>query len=365
MTLRNRFFVVGALACLAAPFVSQAHAEPESTPVVYGDSSVTVKEVTSKIAQEATKQTTGMISGRISQAVSNATGNISAGSVPNVGVPSPNTSSLQNGGAGKAAGDQATRGGAWANVSNSWLSGSQAQADFSGTLQTVVAGADYMVLDNMLVGASLGYEHGNVSLKYNGGKLKANNIAFAPYAAYIINDVWSVDAAGGHAWVDYDLSRANGTVSGNTRGSRWFASTNINANVTRGPWQLGSSVGYLYTKEHTDEYTESDGSNADGVKFRLGQAHATFRSGYLFPTDWGNVNPFGSVRFEYDANKTAATAVDAVGTKGYDSRFGTTFSVGTNFIIGDNNLLTIEGSTTQFRDNLESYTISGTYRIKF
>ncbi len=358
MTLRKGFFALGFIALLGGTGESLA------TPVdnhVYGNAPTSntapQSAVVAQVVAEGTKQTAGLISTRISSAVSNATGAISVSPV--------RTSSLSGEPTGKAAGDAARRGGVWLNGSNNWLSGDHANANFSGTLQTAVTGADYLVRDDILLGASLGYEHGDVSLKYSGGKFEANNFAFAPYAAYIINDVLSVDVSGGHAWVNYDISRANGTVSGETSGSRWFAATNLNANWRVDAWQLGASAGYIYTKEHTDDYTESDGTNAQGLKFRLGQASSKFRVGYLIPTDWGTVNPFGSVRLEYDANKTAASAIDAAGSKAYDDRFGTTFSLGTNVLVGDNNTVTIEGSTTQFRDDLKNYSLVGTYRFKF
>lgn len=355
MALRKGLFALGLMALLGA--TSQGFASPppqqSNNTQVYGSTPMVVAQ----IVAEGTKQTAGLISTRISSAVSNATGAIS--------ISPTRTSSLSEGTVGKAAGDSARRGGVWLNGSNNWMSGDHANANFSGTLQTAVAGVDYLVRDNVLVGASLGYEHGDISLKYNGGNFEANNLAFAPYAAYIINDVWSVDASGGHAWVNYDLSRANGTISGDTSGSRWFASTNLNANWRVDAWQLGTSLGYIYTKESTDDYVESDGTNANGPKFRLGQANGKFRVGYLVPTEWGTVNPFGAVRLEYDANKTAASAIDAAGTKAYDDRFGTTFSLGANVLVGDNDTLSIEGSSTQFRDDLKNYSLIGTYRHKF
>lgn len=354
MALHKGFFALGLMTLLGVSGQGFASPAPQQNQV-YG--STPTPTVVGQIVAEGTKQTAGLISTRISSAVSNATGAISISPV--------RTSSLSEGTTGKAAGDSARRGGVWLNGSNNWMSGDHANANFAGTLQTAVAGVDYLVRDNVLVGASLGYEHGNVSLKYSGGKFEANNVAFAPYAAYIINDVWSVDASGGHAWVNYDLSRANGTVSGDTSGSRWFASTNLNANWRVDAWQLGASAGYIYTTEETDDYVESDGTNAKGPKFRLGQANSKFRVGYVIPTEWGTVNPFGAVRLEYDANKTAASAVDAAGSKAYDDRFGTTFFLGTNVLVGDNDTLSFEGSTTQFRDDLKNYSLIGTYRHKF
>ncbi|KAF0224716.1 MAG: outer membrane protein domain-containing [Rhodospirillaceae bacterium] len=350
MGLRNVFLGLLALLCVSAKSLSSASA---------ADAYAQNPTVTREVAQEATKQTTSMISGRISSVVSGATGSIS----PSVPTSPVNTSALI--GDGKAAGDAPARGGLWANASHNWMSGKQASADFAGTMKVAVGGVDYRITDQLLLGTSLGYEHGYFSLKYSGGKMVANNYAFAPYMAYIINDIWSLDATAGHAWVNYDISRANGNVAGSTSGSRWFAASNLSASTTLGPWRLGASTGYLYSKEDTEDYVETDGTAARGVKFRLGQAHATVRGGYLFLTDWGSVNPFVAARAEYDANKTAATAVDAIGTKGYDDRFGMVFTSGVNLAIGDSHSLSIEAASSQFRENVDSFTLGGTYRFKF
>lgn len=349
--MNNRIWLLaaGALASIAASGNAQA-AE------AYGN---VTQEVSSKVAQEATKQTTGLISARISQAVSNVTGNIRTGSAPQtsqISVPE---------GEGRAAGNVDKRLAVWFNADNSWLSGEQTGADFSGTLQTAVGGVDYVLRDNLLIGTALGYEHGSFSLKYNAGGMKANNFAISPYIAYIISPNWSVEATGGHAWVNYDLNQTSGTVTGDTSGHRWFGAAKVSGNFNIDAWELGSSLGYAYLRESTDDYTLSNGTRSEGMSYRLGQIQNGYRVGYGFETDWGKIVPYAGARLEFDVNKTPSATIDNAGTKAYTGRFGTTFTLGTTFNIGDDQSLSVEGSTVQFRENLESYTLGASYRIRF
>lgn len=354
MKIRVWLLAAGAAACLVFPVSAQARD-------AYGQ---ITQEVSSKVAQEATKQTTGLISTRISQAVSNVTGSIRTGAP--VGPSTPQTSQIAvPEGAGKAAGDADKRLALWANIDGSWLSGQQRGADFSGTLQTAVGGFDYLVQDNLLMGAALGYEHGLFSLKYNAGHLKANNIALSPYVAYIINPNWSVEGTAGHSWVNYDLDQTGGAVTGNTSGHRWFGSGKVSGNFTVDAWQLGTSLGYAYLREETDAYTMSNGTQNRGLSYRLGQVQNGYRVGYGFDMDWGRIVPYAAARLEFDVNKTPAAAIDTGGTKAYDGRFGTTFTLGTTLEVGDDQTVSLEGSTTQFRDNLNAYTVGASYRLRF
>ncbi len=347
--MHKRFGLVFAfgLASLVALLAPKAEAV---TP--YG----ATETVSAKIAQETTKQAAGMISARISQAVSSVTGSISAGTI---------TSEAPQGGAGRAAGNDPYRWGVWANGGVSWLAGDQQNADFRGTIKTFVTGLDRLVTDDLLVGVALGYEHADIRLKYNNGRFEANNIAVSPYIGYIINNTFSLDATAGYALLNYDLERNSGNVRGSTDGSRWFGAANLNANTASGPWRFGSSLGYLYLRETTDAYTESDTTRVASGTNHLGQARLAFKLSHVVPTSWGSFTPYGQVRFEYDVDRSAPGVVDNAGTRAYDDRFGTAFTVGASIFSGNRHTFGIEASTTQFRSDISDYSLVGNYRLRF
>jgi len=338
----------------------------------YGTNAAGTTVTAPEVTKQASAQTAGLISARVSSAVSSATGNISAGAAPApapISTPTP-TSSLQPGdkvsfstGNTSAAGDVAKRFGAWANAGVTHINNDQAGSEFSGNILTGLVGGDYLVNDYLLVGLSGGYEHGDIDTTYNNGTLTSSGVTVAPYLAVIINKYFSIDTSFGHTWVSYDES--HGGVTGSTNGSRYFATVNGNANTMIDNWQLGSSLGFLYTKEDQDAYSESNGTAVGKVKVRLGQARATERLGYLAPVSWGYVNPYGWARLEYDVSKTAAGVIDSKGTLASHSNFGTTFGLGVNFGLGDYTTLNVEGTTTQFRENLQVYGGTATIRVKF
>jgi len=344
--------------CAATAIILGGAALPAHAEITYG--SAPPPSIVPRVITTATSTTTTLISTRIAQVVSGVTTNLG-------GTLTKTSSSLQQQDFGKAAGDLPDQWGWWTNVSNTWMYDDQPNANFHGRLQNVIAGLDRRVTDDLLVGITLGYEHPDIRTDFNGGTFNGHNVAVAPYAAYVLDDIFSVDASGGYVWLNYAFSRQGAAITGNTGGGRWFGAANFNANTTIDAWQLGASLGYLYIYEQEDAYQEHGiGGNAmSAAQVRLGQVRGTVRGGYLFDTSWGQLNPYASIRLEYDDSKTPASVVDTVGTFSANSRFGTTFTGGINGILGNGMTVGLQGETTEFRDHLNIYTLSGTFRIRF
>lgn len=341
----------------------------------YGANSPSTIVVAPQVTKAAAQQSTGLISERIAHAIANATG---GRSTPLPGAPRPQPNSPQNAPpqdssaeqddrkAGLSAGNEPTRLAVWANASNTWLKGDLVGADFDGTIVDSLVGIDYFVTDRLLIGVVGGYEMARMTSSFNSGTLKSGGFAIAPYAAYLINDTYYLDATVGIASVDYTTSRDNGLVTGETTGHRWFASLNANgAFPLGGNWTLVDTVGFLYVSEDQGAYVESDGSTVDGIKVRLGQMRNTVNLGYRWPVEFGHVTPYGTVRVEYDVIKEPTSVIDSAGTVAYGTRFGATFGLGVNVGVGDNTILSLEASTAQFRENIEMYTVIANIRYRF
>jgi outer membrane autotransporter protein len=357
---------------LALPVVLWGYAGAAHAANTYGKDAAPNQIVAPEVTNAAAQQSTGLISERIAQAVSNATGgggSFSPFSAPPITPPRSQTS--ESGGVkglegGIAAGNQAPRLALWANMSNTWLHGSQVGADFAGTIIDSLIGVDYMVTEKLLIGVVGGYEHAKLNSDFNSGSLRGTGLAIAPYAAYIFSDSLYVDATAGYTWIDYTTARANDTITGSTNGRRWFAAGNLTAVIpTPSDWVLMNTLGFLYVSENQDPFRESDGSDVGGVKVRLGQVRDTIRLGYRFTTGFGFIMPYGSARLEYDAVKSPDTYIDSAGTLAYGSKFGTTFGLGLNMGIGDNTIISLEANSTQFRENLEAYSLVANIRYKF
>ncbi len=321
--------------------------------------------VAPQVTQQAATQTTSLLAGRISQAVSNVTGSIGGGPQPSFS-PSPGRVSGLNQ-QGKAAGDPVKDTALWMNAGNAWVENDQDGVNFDGTIQTAIVGIDHQITDNWLVGVAAGYEHPDVTTKFNNGTFKGNNFALFPYAAYIINKNFSLNAVAGYTLVNYDTTRNNGAVTGSIEGDRLFGNLNATASTTINNWGLSSTAGYMWLLETQDAYTETGvGANRNEEnQVRLGQLRWTNKAGYTLEQDWGSITPYGSVRLEYDASHTPTGVADAIGTPVANDRFGATFGIGADAKVGDDISVSLEGTSSEFREHLSTYAVSGTVRIKF
>ncbi|MGE5477535.1 MAG: autotransporter outer membrane beta-barrel domain-containing protein [Bacteroidales bacterium] len=337
--------------------------------------------VAPQVVQQASTQASNLLAGRISQAVSNVTGSLGGGGFGGGGggmggggmgggggfSPTPGPRSEVIGGNAKAAGDPVGKTAFWVNGGNAWVSNDQSGVNFSGTIQTGLVGMDHQFNDRILGGVALGYEHPDIKTKFNAGTFEGNNWAVSPYVGYIINNVFSVNAVAGYTWVNYDTTRSNGAVSGSISGERMFGNLNAVAATRIDNWYLGSTIGYMYLLETQEAYTERGTgavSNPEN-QIRLGQWRWTNKVGHSFIEEWGGYMPYASVRLEYDSSHTPSGVADAIGTPVANDRFGATFGLGADVAVGNDTTFSLEGSSTEFREHLSTYSVNGTLRVKF
>lgn len=366
---RKSYLLAGSAIVLGGVVAASAASAATYT---YGANAAGNTVVIAQATSQASTQTTNLIGSRVSSAVSSAVsgslGGASAGPTGGgftPGVQQQGTLVSSDAGQGRASGSAPRRTGVWLNGGYTWLENKQAGANFDGGITNVMGGIDYLVQNNVLVGVSAGYEHQDITTKFNSGTLKGDGLTIAPYFAFILNKNINFDASIGHSWVNYDMTRSGGAVTGSTDGDRWFGIANANYTTSINNWQLGASLGYLYSMEKQDAYHESNGNAIDEASTHLGQARLGGKVGYVAATNFGYLNPYTSARLEYDVVKDHAGTIDAQGTLANSDDFGVTFGLGMNAGIGENTTLNLEGTTTQFREDQSVYGVSGTVRYKF
>ena len=170
-------------------------------------------------------------------------------------------------GTGLAAGD-----GMGGSVFGTWASYSYNDFDsdfaFQGTqlgydadAHNFLAGFDRLFQNRFLLGLAFGYQSVETDTVFNGGGQDTDGYTVAPYAAVLLTDVFSVDVSGGYTGLDYDqdrISPADGTdIKASFDSDRWFVQTNLNAVMMVDSFVFGAKVGYLYTDEEQDGYTET------------------------------------------------------------------------------------------------------------
>lgn len=143
--------------------------------------------------------------------------------------------------------------------------------NYNGDTKSFMFGADKFVTDRLIAGLAIGYEDTEVFTLFNGGNNDSDGVTVVPYAAYLINDVLSFDAAFGYSFLDYGTNRistVNGsTITGGYDADRLFVSANLNASTMVNNFILSGRLGILYTEEEQDGYTES-GTGARTVSER-------------------------------------------------------------------------------------------------
>lgn len=149
-----------------------------------------------------------------------------------------------------------------------------AKVIYDADTASVLFGADRLFYDRLVLGVAGGYEDTDVFTFFNGGNTESDGFTVAPYMAYLINDTFSVDAAFGYSSLENDTDRleigTGSTLTADFDSDRLFFSTNINANTTYNDWYLSGRVGYLYSHESQDGYTET-GSTGGGGNRTVGE----------------------------------------------------------------------------------------------
>lgn len=175
------------------------------------------------------------------------------------------TASLGGGGlSGFAAGEMPRGWGIWGSYNFSDFESENAIAPYEGDINSVLFGVDLTFAERFVIGVAAGYEITDTETFYNAGNGDTDGVTVAPYAAFLINDTFSLDAAGGYTSLENEQDRTasnNGArLSAEFDSDRWFATANLNAIHSVGNFSMAAHGGFLYTREDQDPYTETGAS---------------------------------------------------------------------------------------------------------
>ncbi len=180
---------------------------------------------------------------------------------------------------------------------------------YDADTKSILVGADRLFYDRLVLGIAAGYEDTDVFTFFNGGNTETDGFTIAPYAAYLINDTFSVDAAFGYSSLENDTDRlelgTGSTLVADFDSDRWFFSTNINASTTYNEWFLSGRVGYLYSHESQDGYTETGSTGGAGNRtvgernVHISQLIVGGEAAYNF----GRQEPYFGAAYVYDLSR--------------------------------------------------------------
>ena len=265
-------------------------------------------------------------------------------------------------GTGMSAGGGDGRLGIWVSGGWSSIEDDLVSTAYDGNLYSVLFGADYQMNDRLLAGIPFGYESSNIDTTFNTGNSESDGFTIAPYAGYVLSRYFTVDVSGGYTFVSYDTRRtaSGSSVTGSTDSNRWFIAGNVNAYYAIDRITLGGTMGYSYTRENMDGFTESDSTSYTDRDFTIGQ----FRLGGTVGYQLGKVEPYLLTTYVYDAQMTKI-AVGSGQASPKNDRSGFDVGGGINFMLSDRVIGGFEGSTYVGRENFDSATLTGNLRIKF
>ncbi len=261
--------------------------------------------------------------------------------------------------AGESAGGSEPRFGAWVQVGNTWVDGSDPGGEFDGSALVGTLGLDYKSSDAMVVGVALGIESMDIDTKFNRGTFKGTGYSITPYIGVNLNENWQLSGLLGYSMVEYDVTAGSTNSSGSFDADRYVANGQVEGTYFFDAVRVSPRVGVLYMREKQDGYTDSRGTAISSSTINLGRLGAGATVGYNI----GGVEPYARAVAEYDfVNEDPVNLGNGQFTS--DNDYGINGAVGLNLRLSDNVSGNIEGSSGSIlRDNLDIYTLSGRLRI--
>lgn len=358
--MRLQFFAVliSSFAVLTSSAFAQSNNNRSST-----NNSSTGETVSNPVSQAVTVNTIGAISGGSTRGMGggqatfgSTTAHYSSG---NVGF----VSATGRGEVGASAGSDAQRFGVWGNFAGTSFSEDQAAINSDGQVYTFAMGADYLATNWMIAGLSLGYERQSVNTNFNQGTWDSNGLVVAPYVVLqLIPNKLFLDATVGYVGQSINLERSNGSISADTTGTRFFMSSNLQANLEYGKFLVRPIVGAMWMYQGIEGYQET-GTGAQNVQdttVHFGRMIAGSQVGYNF----GNVQPFVLAQYQYDFKSDMPT-VGAGQIQPVVYRNSALVGAGVLFNISRRLSSGVQFATEVGKTDYISYTGQGTLRYAF
>jgi hypothetical protein len=276
---------------------------------------------------------------------------------------SPVTRYFEGGNRGRSAGAGEKKVGVWvlgsySDIEND-LNDGTVDTRFEGDIAAFVGGVDYRLTDRVVAGLALSYEDVDIDTTFNAGTIETSGIGLAPYAVFKLTDKISADINGSYTRLDTDTTRTNNTITGQFDSRRYTAGGNLNVGHSINKVFMNGSVGFLYINENQDSYTESNGTFVAENDISIGQGRVSGTVGYNF----GKVQPFLTAQLQHEFWAPSAPIVNGVALS--EDTTGYVVGGGVKFDISDSVSGTVSATSTEGRDDLSLYSISGRVRVKF
>jgi hypothetical protein len=250
---------------------------------------------------------------------------------------------------GVSAGSADSRWGLWGDASGSFI-GNDTVVGYDGNSVVALAGVDYVVDPEWIVGFSTGYTRGNLGLKSFTGTRTSNGAVLGPYASYIISPNFSVDGLVTYTRLSNNLATVAPGPSGGWDSNRVTGAGNLNGYADAGPLKLTGYTGYSYTWEG------SNNSVLSGIPpFSNNLRFGLFRLGGEASCKFDEIEPYVPLTFEYQTTKPE----DSTG------RLALIVGAGLRYQWSDQLKASILGTATEFQTHWRELKVEASLRWTF
>ncbi len=250
---------------------------------------------------------------------------------------------------GIAAGSADSRWGVWGDSSGSFI-GNDTAVGYDGTSVVALAGVDYVVDPEWIVGFSTGYTRGNLGLKSFTGTRTSDGAVLGPYASYIISPNFSVDGLFTYTRLSNNLSTAAPGPNGGWNSNRLTWAANLNGYTDAGPLKLTGFTGYTYT------YEGSSNSVLSGIPpFSSSMRFGLFKLGGEASCQFDQLEPYIPLTFEYQTTKPEDTT----------GRLALVVGAGLRYQWSDQLKAGILGTATEFQTHWRELKVEANLRWTF
>ncbi|MFZ5635352.1 MAG: putative Ig domain-containing protein [Pseudomonadota bacterium] len=215
-----------------------------------------------------------------------------------------------------ASGDGGNPFGVWASgmIRSGNHDGRNGSANVDFETDGVSFGLDYRASDAFTIGGGFGYGRDDSDIGENGSRSEGNAFTTALYASYSPGELFFFDALLGYQKLDFDLRRyvtANGAfVNGSRKGTQWFGSVAIGADIQSGAWQFTPYVRGDVMRAELDRYTETGDPifalAFDSMDVDTDTGSAGLRIDYRREVSWGMLTPQFRVEYQHDFRANGA-----------------------------------------------------------
>ena len=168
----------------------------------------------------------------------------------------------------------------------------------------LTVGADYRILDPLVVGLAFGYLRTNTSTDAAAGDSRVNGYSFSIYGNYYVLPKLYIDAIVMGGWNNYDVKRntPTGVAEAEPGGNQFSIGSSVGYDFSMAGFTFGPTARVTYVRIHIDGYQETGaGPSNSRVGSQTVESVTTDLGGqinYAISFGWGVLSPL--LRFEWE-----------------------------------------------------------------